>query len=135
MSTTEYVILLHGDPQAWRDATPAERAETMARHDAFSRECAEQGYLITGGSELTDVALATVVRRPSDGGAPVVSEGPFTETVEQLGGFYVIQTDDLDGLVALVAHHLEEHAEFRATVRHDEPDDAATATATAGVSS
>ena len=134
MSTTEYVILLHGDPQAWRDASPAERAENMARHEAFSRECAEQGYVITGGSELTDAAGAKVVRRRPDGGAPVVSEGPFAETVEQLGGFYVIATDDLDGLVALVAHHLEEHAEIRASVRQDDRDDAA-ATATAGVAS
>ena len=134
MSSTEYVILLYGDPQAWRDYTAAERAENMARHDAFSRECAEQGYVITGGRELTDAVGATAVRRQPDGGAPVVSEGPFAETVEQLGGFYVIETDDFDGLVALVAHHLEEHAEIRASVRQDDRDDAA-ASATAGVAS
>jgi hypothetical protein len=139
MSTTEYVILLHGDPQAWRDYSPAQRAENMARHDAFSRECAEQGYVITGGRELTDAAAATVVRRRPDGGAPVVSEGPFAETVEQLGGFYVIETDDFDGLVALVAHHLEEDAEIRASVRQDDRDaddaTAGAAAATAGVAS
>jgi hypothetical protein len=135
MSTTEYAIMLHGDPQAWRDASPAERAANMAHHEAFSRAVQERGDVITGGSELADAAEARSVRRLPGGGAPVVSDGPFAETVEQLGGFYVIATDDVDGLVALVARHLDEHAEIRRCLRQDEPESVTATASTAGATS
>jgi hypothetical protein len=134
MSTTEYVVLLHGDARAWRDQTADEAERNDARHAAFGAACAERGHVITGGSELVDYASATVVRRPA-GEPPVVSEGPFTELVEQLGGFYVVETADLDGLVRLVAHHLIELAEIRATVPQSAASDAAPADVAAEVAS
>jgi hypothetical protein len=94
---TEYAILLPGDESAWERATEAERAATYARHQEFMRLLAERGHRITGGAELTPSRTAHVVRGELD--AVSVTDGPFAETVEQLTGFYLVATDDLDDLL------------------------------------
>jgi hypothetical protein len=71
-----------------------------AKHGEFARLLAERGHKITGGAELTHSRDARVVRRSNDGIA--VTEGPYAETVEQLTGFYVVDTDDLDDLLEVV---------------------------------
>jgi hypothetical protein len=102
MSTPqEYVVLLYGDEAVWEAATAQERAEEFGRHDEFSRRCAEEGHEITGGAELGHSRTARSVRAAADG-SPVVTDGPYTELVEQLGGYYVVRTADLDGLTRLV---------------------------------
>lgn len=93
MSRTEYLVLLHGDEEAWARASEAERSATFERHAEFSRLLEERGHSITGGAELHPTGTARVVR----GGA--VTDGPYAESAEQLGGFYLVATDDLDDLV------------------------------------
>jgi hypothetical protein len=94
---TQYVILLPGDEAAWQRATPDERAATYDRHRRFMDLLHERGHRVSGGAELTPSSQARVVRGDLD--AITVSEGPFAETVEQLSGFYIVESDDLDDLL------------------------------------
>ncbi|HET6966879.1 MAG TPA: YciI family protein [Ornithinibacter sp.] len=96
---TTYVILLPGDERTWEAATPEERAAVYAEHERFSRTLGERGHRIVGGAELAHSREARVVRG-GDGG-PVVSDGPYAETVEQLSGFYLVESDDLDDLAGV----------------------------------
>ena len=73
-----------------------------AKHGEFARLLAERGHTVTGGAELAHSRDARVVRR-SEGGGSAVTAGPYAETVEQLTGFYVVDSDDLDDLLEVVA--------------------------------
>jgi hypothetical protein len=97
---TEYAVLLPGDESAWAAATEEHRAAMYARHGEFMRLLAERGHTMTGGSELTHSREARVVRGGPDG--VTVTEGPYAESVEQLTGFYLVETDDLDDLLQVV---------------------------------
>lgn len=99
---TEYVVLLTGDESLWHDADDQHRAEVFARHEEFSRLLAERGHTVTGGAELTHSRETKRVHRADDGSV-VVTDGPYAEAVEQLGGFYSVQSDDLDDLLEICA--------------------------------
>lgn len=102
--STEYVILIHDDESAWERATPDERAATFARHETFGERAIAAGHSITGGGELRGAETARVVRPGrAAGSAATVTDGPFAEVVEQLGAYYVVATDDLDGLVQVIS--------------------------------
>lgn len=118
---TEYVVLLPGDESRWEAASAEERAATYARHAEFSRLLEERGHRVTGGSELTHSRTARVVRRTPDGGH-TVTDGPYTEAVEQLSGFYVVESDDLDDLLRVcgVLADGDGAVEVRPTVVHVE---------------
>jgi hypothetical protein len=94
---TEYAILLPGDESRWAAATDEQRAGMYARHGEFAAALAARGHTITGGAELTHSKEAKVVR--GSAGTATVTDGPFAETVEQLTGFYVVSTDDVDDLL------------------------------------
>jgi len=94
---TQYVILLPGNEAVWQGATAEQRAQMYDRHRRFMDLLGERGHAMTGGAELTSSREARVVRGDLD--AVTVSEGPYAETVEQLTGFYVIESDDLDDLL------------------------------------
>jgi hypothetical protein len=116
---TEYVVLLPGDESAWERAGAEERTATYARHEEFSQLLEKRGHRITGGAELTHSRTAKVVRRTPDGGH-AVTDGPYAEAVEQLSGYYVVESDDLDDLLEICAvlASVEEGVEVRATVDH-----------------
>ena len=111
---TTYAVLLPGDESTWESASEADRAAMYAKHGEFARLLAERGHQVTGGAELTHSRTAKVVR--ADG----VTDGPYAETVEQLTGFYTVETDDLDDLLEVVAvlAGAEGAIEVRATVDH-----------------
>ncbi len=98
---TEYAILLPGNEARWENASPEDRAAMYAKHGEFAAKLAERGHKVTGGAELTHSRGAVVVRNDANGVA--VTEGPYAETVEQLTGFYLVETDDLDDLLQLAA--------------------------------
>lgn len=98
--TQQLVLMLHGDEAVWQHATEADRRRAYAAHEEFARRCAERGHRIIGGAEVAPAAAALVVRQ-QPGGAPEISEGPFTRTVEQLGGYYVVETPDARDLARL----------------------------------
>lgn len=95
----KYLILIYGDEQRWDAETAAQRAAKEAAHQAF-REAA--GPALLGGHELEAAATATALRATT-GAAPTPTDGPFLETKEALGGFYVLQAPDLDAALALAA--------------------------------
>ena len=92
-----YVILVHDrDEDGWERKSEAEKAATYARDEEFAARLAERGHRITGGSELTHSRETRVVRRKQK---PTL--GPFAETVEQLTGFYLVDSEDLDDLLEI----------------------------------
>lgn len=95
---TSYAILLPGDEAVWENSTAEQKAAVYARHEEFSRVLAERGHKVTGGAELSHSRTARVVRRSPEGGI-TVTEGPYAEAVEQLSGFYLVESDDLDDLL------------------------------------
>ncbi|WP_435738447.1 YciI family protein [Cellulosimicrobium sp. PMB13] len=101
--STEYVILIHDDESAWVDPSPELRAATYARHDEFARLAAAEGHRITGGGELHKTFTARVVRPGATPDQALVTDGPFAELAEQVGGYYVVESSDLDGLVRALA--------------------------------
>jgi hypothetical protein len=115
---TTYAVLLPGDEGYWEAASEEERAATYARHGEFARLLEERGHRITGGAELTHSRTARTVR--NDGTGPTVTDGPYAESVEQLGGFYLVETDDLDDLLEIcgLLAGPDGGVEVRATVEH-----------------
>ena len=113
---TTYVVLLPGDENSWESASAEHRSAMYAKHGEFARVLAERGHTVTGGAELTHSRDARVVRRSGDG--ITVTEGPYAETVEQLTGYYVVDTDDLDDLLEVcgILADAEGAVEVRAAV-------------------
>lgn len=91
----QYMLLIYGDEAAWEAATAEERAEEYGRHRRFAQAVAELGGKIVGGDELDSTSTATTLR----GG--VVTDGPFIDTKEALGGYYIIEADDLDQMISI----------------------------------
>ncbi|MCW2812565.1 MAG: transcription initiation protein [Nocardioides sp.] len=114
MSTT-YVVLLPGDENRWEALSAEEQAAVFAKHEAFTEALTQRGHTVTGGAELTHSRETTQLR--SVGGETVVTQGPYAETVEQLSGFYVVESTDLDDLVDCTRILLDEDGaiEIRAT--------------------
>src|SRR3954454_20211265 len=96
---TQYVVLLPGNEAAWQEATDDPRAAMYEKHRRFADLLVSRGHTMVGGAELTHSRTARVVRGDLD--AVTVSEGPYAETVEQLTGFYEVETDDLEDLLNL----------------------------------
>lgn len=124
-TTTTYMLLLWGDPDACVDLPAA-----YAAHGTFAQRCAQEGHEIVGGEELgspRDARLLTVAD-----GTTQVTDGPYAETTEQLGGFYLVRTSDPDGLLRLAAPLVmddEGTLELRPVAGQDTTQDAAPATA------
>lgn len=92
----EYTVLIVGDTDRWwTSMSLQERTDGYAQYTRFGEALAAGGHNIVGGAELTVTSDARSIPR---GGGPV-TEGPFAETAEQVGGYYQIETDDLDGLL------------------------------------
>jgi hypothetical protein len=95
---TEYVVLLPGDESVWEHTSQADKERVYALHQEFARALEERGHKVTGGSELAPSREATVLRADAKG-RHTVTHGPYAETVEQLTGFNVVPSEDLDDLV------------------------------------
>lgn len=94
-----FLLLMAEDPATWEQASAAEREAVMAAHTAFDRAVRERATMVAGEA----LAAATEARtlRPGHGGGRVVTDGPFVETVEQLGGFYLVDAEDLETVTDL----------------------------------
>jgi hypothetical protein len=92
----EYMILIYGDESAWTNASQAQLKAMYAEYGAYTQELMKAGVM-RAGSELKPVATATTVRLR--GGKVLSTDGPFAETKEQLGGYYLIEVPDLDAAV------------------------------------
>ena len=89
----KYTLLLYGDEGRWADMTPEETAEDMKLWSAFYQELMDAGAFVAG--EGLDATTSATTVRIQDGEV-VHTDGPFAETREQLGGFYLLECPDLD---------------------------------------
>lgn len=96
------LVLIYGDEAKWEALTPEETAEVHAHHRAFAAVAAAK---IVAGAELAPTEAATTVRVRE--GQTVVSDGPFVETKEVLGGFYLLDCDGLDEAAELSTQLVE----------------------------
>jgi hypothetical protein len=96
----KYMLTIYGDPSEWDGATPEEGAQLMAAYEALDRELQEAGALL-GGEALQRPETATTVRVRD--GERLLTDGPFAETREQLGGFYLLECANLDEAIGWAA--------------------------------
>ena len=89
----KYILLIYGDEREWTSMSQEEMAKVYKAHGAYAEAMVKAGVM-RGGYELQPVATATSVRFTN--GTPKTSDGPFAETKEQLGGYYVVDVDTLD---------------------------------------
>jgi hypothetical protein len=105
-----YAVLVYEDEQRWAAATADDRLGYVERHERFAKVAAELGIEVLAGEPLGSVATATTLRRHGDG--VVITDGPFAETAEQLGGLYVVEAQNLDDVIE-AGRELSETIEIR----------------------
>ena len=106
----KYALLIYGDEKVWESRDEEERRQNGARHERFARLLQERDAM-RGGKELAPASSATTIRHRGDDVS--VTDGPFAETAEVLGGFYLIEAADLDAGIALAKELPEGVVEIR----------------------
>lgn len=96
----KYMLLIYADESAMPPPAKAEANEMMPAYFAYTEAMMKAGILV-GGDRLAPTATATTVRSPN--GKTKVMNGPYAETREQLGGYYLIDVPDLDAALAWAA--------------------------------
>lgn len=110
----QFVFLLYDDESWYDQVTPESWSEAMQLHGAFSAAVEAAGAKVLGGEALERTTTATTVHNDWDGQSPAtVTDGPFVETKEALGGFYLIEAADLDAAVELAKKCPSGHVEVR----------------------
>ena len=87
---SEYLILIYEDEKGYAEAPPEVFTEVMDAHNRFAEQVGELGGKLVGGNALQPTSTATTIR------SDVVTDGPFAETKEALGGYYLVEARDLD---------------------------------------
>ena len=93
---TQYMILIYEDEAGYETASPDVWGEITQAHTDFMASVEQHGAKLLGGEALQPTGTATSVRAGSE-----VTDGPFVETKEALGGFYLIDAPDLDTALAV----------------------------------
>jgi hypothetical protein len=96
----KYLLAIYDDDRVWRTLSETERQQLMAEYRQFTQEIKSTGHY-AGGAQLHPAASATNVRVRD--GKRLLTDGPFAETREQLGGYYLIQARDLDEATSIAA--------------------------------
>ncbi|MGO9877177.1 MAG: YciI family protein [Acidimicrobiia bacterium] len=95
-----YLLMICTDESADAATSPGEAAASTAEYGVFMEEMGTRG-VIQGGERLRPTADATTVRVRD--GETVTSDGPFAETKEQIGGYFVVDCKDLDEAIEIAA--------------------------------
>ena len=96
----KYALLIRSNEAEDSQMTPAEQEADMKAHFDYTKELSEAGANL-GGEALHPTSMATTVRVRD--GKMVTTDGPFAETKEQLGGFYLVSAANLDEAIAWAA--------------------------------
>lgn len=96
----QYLLLIYNAESNWDAQTEEERGKMVQDFGAFTQGIIASGNY-KGGEQLYPVSKATTVRVKD--GKTLVTDGPFAETKEQLGGYYLIEAADLDEATAIAA--------------------------------
>ena len=92
---SQYLILLYEDESFYAQASPDVLDGVMQAHNRFAEQVTGLGAKILGGNALQPTSTATTIRDD------VVTDGPFIESKEALGGYYLIEANDLDQALAV----------------------------------
>ncbi|TMB21320.1 MAG: YciI family protein [Deltaproteobacteria bacterium] len=96
----DYMLLIYSDEKAWASMSEGQRSEIFGEYRAFTDAIVKSGHF-KAGAPLQSTSTATTVR--VKGGKTVTTDGPFAETREQLGGYYLVEARDLDEATAIAA--------------------------------
>jgi hypothetical protein len=96
----QYMLLIYGEESGWQSASDEDRAAMMKEYRDFTEELQSAGAMVAGDA-LQPTSNATTVRVRD--GEQLVTDGPFAETKEQLGGYYLIEAESLDEATAWAA--------------------------------
>jgi len=95
-----YILLIYGDRAAGQYATEAEQAQMMGEYFAFTQSIVDSGEMVAGEPLQGIETASTITVR---GGETTVTDGPFAETKEVLGGFYIVNVDSVERAQELAA--------------------------------
>jgi hypothetical protein len=96
----QYLLLIYNNEKEWEGQGPAALAQHMHDYTALTQDMAAKKQLV-GGNRLQSVTTATTVRVVN--GKTQMTDGPFAETREQLGGYYLIEAANLDEATGIAA--------------------------------
>jgi hypothetical protein len=96
----QYALLIYASEQEWASQSEEESQAQFQEYMAFTKDVVDRG-LYKGGEALHPTASATTVRVRE--GETLTTDGPFAETKEQLGGFYLVEAKDLDEAIEIAA--------------------------------
>jgi hypothetical protein len=96
----KYLLIMHMNPPVWESLSEDERNEVMAGHGEFIKTIQESGEMIHTQA-LADPSNTAVVR--VRGGVPVVTDGPYLESKEFLGGYYLVECESKERAIELAA--------------------------------
>ena len=96
----KYMLLIYQDEPSWNALSEAERQQIYLEYRKLRDELQTRGQIVTG-SQLQPIATATSVRVRD--GKELVTDGPFAETHEQLGGYFLVEARNLDEATAIAA--------------------------------
>ena len=89
----QYMLLIYGDQDGWKSRSEEENGQIMQAYMQFTEELQASGSLV-GGDALEPTQTATTVRVRND--ETLTTDGPFAETKEQLGGYYIVDVGSID---------------------------------------
>jgi hypothetical protein len=115
----KYALLIYQDrafEEEWANAGPERREELYAEFGRFGQLLEERGAMVEG-NELGLSHTATTLRKRN--GDAVVTDGPFADTTEQLGGYYIVEARDLDEALELARALPADTVEVRPVVEYD----------------
>jgi hypothetical protein len=116
-----YMLIILGDESQFASLSDEERAANGARWADYTKELMDSGKFVSGDG-LQSVTTATTLR--VENGERVLTDGPFAETKEQIGGFYVIEAKDLDEAIdwaAKLPHAENGTTEIRPVMEYEDP--------------
>ena len=96
----QYLLLIYGDQESYNERSEEERGQIFQAYGAFTQELQQAGAMV-GGNALQPIQTATTVRVRD--GETLTTDGPFAETKEQLGGYYLIDAESLDEAIEWAA--------------------------------
>ncbi|NYJ03481.1 hypothetical protein HNR19_004179 [Nocardioides thalensis] len=96
----QYLMAVHGNEEQYAEIDEATMQQMFTDVDAFNKRLMDEGIWVFGGG-LEPADTATVVDATGD--APVTTDGPYLETKEHIGGFWVVEAPDLDAALKLAA--------------------------------
>ncbi len=96
----QYLLLIYGAESDWEKLSESETQKVHAQYRELIQELTQSGSFL-GGHQLQPVSAATTVRMRN--GKKGITDGPFAETKEQLGGYFLVEAGNLDEAIAIAA--------------------------------